>query len=85
MTNNMCICDCAGNRDNTSVVDGAVVASKEMSNIMNGFLSKWKATVMCLLREPGPIFLLALLMPGGSVVAGLLWLYHNHQKHGRTQ
>jgi hypothetical protein len=38
------------------------------------------ATVMAKLRELAPYALIELILPGGSLMALLLWLYRRHKK-----
>jgi hypothetical protein len=43
-------------------------------------LSGWMTLGMTGLRELGPYALLELLLPGGTVLAVLIWLYRRHKK-----
>lgn len=43
-------------------------------------LSGWMARGMTGLRELGPYALVELLVPGGSVLAVLIWLYRRHKR-----
>jgi hypothetical protein len=40
----------------------------------------WMARGMTGLRELGPYALVELLVPGGSVLAVLIWLYRRHKR-----
>ena len=43
-------------------------------------MSGWFSKGLVGLRELGPYALLELLLPGGTVVAVLLWLYRRHKR-----
>jgi NodT family efflux transporter outer membrane factor (OMF) lipoprotein len=49
---------------------------------MSARLSGWITRGAAGLREIGPYALLELLLPGGSILAVLLWLYRRHRKSG---
>lgn len=42
---------------------------------MNNRITQWLAPMLRQLRRLGPYLLVELVLPGGSVVAMLLWLY----------
>ena len=44
---------------------------------MNATLTPWTARLPALLRVLGPYALIELLLPGGSVIALLVWLYRH--------
>jgi len=48
-------------------------------------LSGWWMRGLAGVRELGPYAAVELLLPGGSVVAVLLWLYRRHKRLGATQ
>jgi hypothetical protein len=43
-------------------------------------LTNWMMQGLAGVREFGPYAALELLMPGGSVIAVLLWLYRRHKR-----
>jgi hypothetical protein len=45
-------------------------------------LTNWLLKGLAGARELGPYAALELLLPGGSVVAVLLWLYRRHKRVG---
>lgn len=52
---------------------------------MKAQLNLWTAPLPALLRSLGPYVLIELLLPGGSVIALLVWLYrHRATLGGRT-
>ena len=44
---------------------------------MKALLNPWVARVPALLRTVGPYAAIELLLPGGSVIALLIWLYRH--------
>jgi hypothetical protein len=49
---------------------------------MKAQLDPWIARVPALLRGLGPYVAIELLLPGGSVIALLIWLYRHRAKPG---
>src|SRR5579871_1121088 len=47
---------------------------------MNTINTNWLARGLAGLRELGPYAAIELLVPGGSIVAVLLWLYRRHRR-----
>jgi len=46
-------------------------------------LDHWIGRMATLVRKLGPYAAIELLLPGGSLIALLLWLYWRHKKAGR--
>jgi hypothetical protein len=49
--------------------------SEEMAMMNRVGLSVWMTRIFALLREIGPYAAIELILPGGSLIALLLWLY----------
>ena len=45
-------------------------------------ISGWMARGAAGLRELGPYAAVGLVLPGGSIIAALLWLYRHHKRAG---
>jgi hypothetical protein len=58
-----------------SSLRGAVELAMERST-----LASWAARALALLRSLGPYAAIELLLPGGSVLALLLWLYRRQRR-----
>ena len=50
---------------------------------MKALLGTWIARLFALLRGLGPYAAIELLLPGGSVIALLIWLYRHRASVGR--
>jgi hypothetical protein len=44
---------------------------------MKALLDPWFARLLALLRVVGPYAAIELLLPGGSIIAGLIWLWRH--------
>ncbi len=44
-------------------------------------LSVWLRQGLAGVRQLGPYAVMELVLPGGTVIAVLLWLYRRHQRH----
>lgn len=44
----------------------------------------WTARLLGFLRRVGPYAAIELVLPGGSVIALVLWLYRHRSGHGHT-
>ena len=52
---------------------------------MKALLSPWIARLTALLRDLGPYAAIELLLPGGSVIALLIWLYRYRANAGQRR
>jgi hypothetical protein len=52
---------------------------------MKALLNPWVARLLVLLRGLGPYAAIELLLPGGSVIALLIWLYRHRANAGQRR
>jgi hypothetical protein len=52
---------------------------------MKALLNPWIARLLVLLRGLGPYAAIELLLPGGSVIALLIWLYRHRANAGQRR
>jgi hypothetical protein len=63
----------------TPVVETALLGAAEFTSVRSA-LAGWAARGLGLLKSLGPYAAIELLLPGGSALALLLWLYRRRQK-----
>ena len=65
--------------DMTAVASSASIQNSEVA-FSRGRLADWVARAVAILRNLGPYAAIELILPGGTLMALLLWLYRSHKK-----
>ena len=63
----------------TSPVESTLLGAAELDSARSA-LAGWAARGLALVKSLGPYAAIELLLPGGSVLALLLWLYRRHRR-----
>lgn len=63
----------------TPAVESAVIRAAELTSARRA-LAGWATRGLALLKSLGPYAAIELLLPGGSVLALLLWLYRRQRR-----
>jgi hypothetical protein len=63
----------------TAVASSASIQNSEIA-FSRGRLADWVARAVAILRNLGPYAAIELILPGGTLMALLLWLYRSHKK-----
>ncbi len=61
-----------------------MMSSIESTSTFHSRLSAYKATVLARLRDLAPYAVIELVLPGGSLLALLLWFYRRYKKGTRS-
>ena len=63
----------------TPVVESALLGAAELTSVRSA-VAGWAARGLVLVKSLGRYAAIELVLPGGSVLALLLWLYRRHRK-----